>query len=422
MNKQSANHTVVILGGGIAGITAALELAKLGHEVALIEKSPFFGGHAAHFCCKATDTCQKCGACLVEDRLKELFQAPGLRLYPYTVLTKARRENGVFHLTLKRQPRVIDPYLCVDCGLCYEECPAVSQGAIIRAASTLNHPRYAVIPENCLFFRDGSCQVCMQVCPPTVKAVDLSRPEVLLSLEASAIVIATGYTPADPCSRPHYGYGRLPHLISGLELEEMLRAGAELKRPGDDRPVRQMAFIQCVGSRDQRHPYCSQVCCAYALRLARLLKHRIPEMEVTTFYMDLQNVGLDSPQFRAETLRDIKVIRALPGDVSKTLEGAVKLRYLDEDTGRPEAAAFDLVVLAVGISPGADNPELAASLNLELSAAGFFQAADPQNRSLTSQPGLFLAGAAEGPKDIAACLTQAMGTARQVSQYLKVKS
>jgi len=413
---------VVVLGGGIAGITAAVELSRLGLAVALVEKTPFFGGRAAHFCCKATDKCQKCGACLVEDRLKELFQVPGLRLYPHTTLTHARRENGVFHLTLKRKPRVIDPYLCVDCGLCYEECPAVSQGAIIRAVSTLNHPRYAVIPENCLFFQDGSCQVCMQVCPPTVKAVDLGRPEDLLSLEASAVVLATGYNPADPCSRPQYAYGRLPYVITGLELEEMLRVGSELKRPGDVGLVRQMAFIQCVGSRDQLHPYCSQVCCAYALRLARLLKHRIPEMGVTTFYMDLQNIGLDFPKFHAEVRRDIKMIRALPGDVSVTLEGAVKLRYLDEDTGRPEVAAFDLVVLAVGIGPGTDNPELAALLDLELSPAGFFQATDQQNRSLTSQPGLFLAGTAEGPKDIAACLIQGLGAARQVSQFIKAKS
>jgi heterodisulfide reductase subunit A len=412
----------LVLGGGIAGITAAVELSRLGLSVALVEKTPFFGGRAAHFCCKATEVCQKCGACLVEDRLKELFQTPSIRLYPHTVLTHARRENGVFHLTLKRQPRVIDPYRCVDCGLCYEECPAVSQGAMIRASSTLNHPRYAVIPENCLFFRDGSCQVCMQVCPPTVKAIDLARTEDLLTLEASAVVLATGYYPADPCSRPHYGYGRLPNIITGLQLEEMLRVGAALKRPVDGRPVRQMAFIQCVGSRDQLHPYCSQVCCAYALRLARLLKHRIPEMELTTFYMDLQNVGLDSPKFQAEARRDTKVIRVLPGDLRQTLEGAVKLRYLDEDTGRPEAAIFDLVVLAVGIGPGPDNPALAALLDLQLSPVGFFQAADPQNRSLTGQPGLFLAGTAEGPKDIAACLIQARGAARQVSQYLKGKS
>ncbi|MGB8993505.1 MAG: FAD-dependent oxidoreductase [Desulfobaccales bacterium] len=421
MNDQK-KFTVVVLGGGIAGISVALELVRLGQEVALVEKTPFFGGRAAHLSCKATDVCQKCGVCLVTDRLKELFLAPDLRLYPLTELTQARRENGGFQLTFKRQPRIIDPYYCVDCGLCYDECPAVSQGAIIHAASPLNHPRYAVIPENCLFFQDSSCQVCQQVCPETVRAIDLTRPEDLLDLEASAVVMATGYNPADPCSRPHYGYGRLPHVVTGLELEEMLRVGAELKRPGDGGPVRHVAFIQCVGSRDQLHPYCSQVCCAYTLRLARLLKHRLPDSEVTTFYMDLQNIGRNSPQFQAEARRDVKMVRALPGDLREAPNGNVKLRYLKEDSGLPREAAFDLVVLSVGISPGEDNAALAALLQLELSPEGFFKAADLRHRSLTQQPGLFLAGTAEGPRDIAGCITQAVGTARQVSRYLQSKS
>jgi heterodisulfide reductase subunit A len=420
--SDQKKFTVVVLGGGIAGISVAVELVRLGEEVALVEKSPFFGGRAALLSCKATDTCQKCGACLVEDRLKELFLAPDLRLYPHTMLTQAHRENGVFHLTFKRQPRIIDPYYCVDCGLCYEECPAVSQGAIIHAASTLNHPRYAVIPDNCLYFRDGSCQVCQQVCRDAANAIDLNRPEDFLELEAAAVVVATGFNPADPCSRPHYGYGRLPQVVTGLELEEMLRFGSELKRPGDGGPVRQVAFIQCVGSRDQLHPYCSQVCCAYTLRLARLLKHWLPDSEVTTFYMDLQNIGRNASQFQAEARRDVKMVRALPGDLCETPDGRVNLRYLGEESGLPLEATFDLVVLSVGISPGEDNAALAALLQLELTPEGFFKSADRRHRSLTQQPGLFLAGTAEGPRDIAGCITQALATARQVRHYLQVKS
>jgi heterodisulfide reductase subunit A len=211
-------------------------------------------------------------------------------------------------------------------------------------------------------------------------------------------------------------------VITGLELEEMLRVGAELQRPGDGGPVRHMAFIQCVGSRDQLHPYCSQVCCAYTLRLARLLKHRLPDAEVTTFYMDLQNIGRNSPQFQAEARRDVKMVRALPGDLREAPDGSVKLRYLEEDSGLPRESAFDLVVLSVGISPGEDNAALAALLQLELSPEGFFKAADLRHRSLTQQPGLFLVGTAEGPRDIAGCITQAVGAARQVNEYLQGKS
>jgi len=161
------------------------------------------------------------------------------------------------------------------------------------------------------------------------------------------------------------------------------------------------------------------VCCAYTLRLARLLKHRWPEAEVTTFYMDLQETGRQSPQFQAEARREVKMVRALPGDLHATPNGRAKLRYLEEDTGQPAAADFDLVVLSVGIGPGRDNPALAALLQAELTPDGFFQAAAPGHRSQTSQPGLFLAGTAEGPRDIAGCIVQATAAARLVSQYVK---
>jgi heterodisulfide reductase subunit A len=154
------------------------------------------------------------------------------------------------------------------------------------------------------------------------------------------------------------------------------------------------------------------------LRLARLLKHRWPEAEVVTFYMDLQETGRQSTQFQAEARREVKMVRALPGDLHGAADGRVKLRYLEEDTGQPAAADFGLVVLAVGIGPGEDNPALAALLRTELTPDGFFQAADPQHRSQTSQPGLFLAGTAEGPRDIAGCIAQATAAARQVSQYV----
>jgi heterodisulfide reductase subunit A len=198
----------------------------------------------------------------------------------------------------------------------------------------------------------------------------------------------------------------------------MLRNGKGPGGPGGE-PPRRIGFIQCVGSRDQDHPYCSQVCCAYTLRLARLLKHRWPEAEVTSFYMDLQETGRQSPQFQAEARREVKMVRALPGDLHATPDGCVRLRYLEEDSGRPAAADFDLLVLSVGIGPGPDNPALAALLQTELTTDGFFQAADSQHRSQTSQPGLFLAGTAEGPRDIAGCIAQATAAARQASRYVK---
>jgi len=418
MNNQE-KYAAVILGGGIAGISTALELARLGLNVALVEKTPFFGGRAASLCCKATDVCQKCGACLVEDRLKALFQEPRITLYPHTELRDCSRHDGAFRVRLLQQPQVISPERCVDCGLCLDECPGASQGAIVRTHIVQNHPRFAVVPRHCLYFQDGSCQVCQQICPPTARAIDLAQAEQVVELAAGAVVVATGFRPADPACRPHYGYGRLPNVITALELEERLRRnGAGLRRK-DGRPVQRLGFIQCVGSRDKDHPYCSQVCCAYTLRLARLLKHRLPQSEIATFYMDLQNVGRDSDRLHAQARREVRELRALPGDLKATADGTVSLRYLEEESGSAVLADLDLVVLSVGISPGGDNAALASLLALDLTPEGFFQAADSRHRSLTSQTGLFLAGTAEGPRDIAGCLTQAQATARQVHHYLK---
>ncbi|MGA9755301.1 MAG: FAD-dependent oxidoreductase [Desulfobaccales bacterium] len=409
-------NPVVVLGGGIAGITAALELSQAGLPVALVEKSPFFGGRAASFGCKATDVCQKCGACRVEQGLRDLFAAPGLTLYGHTELVKSRSENGLLRLTLKSQPQIIDPQRCIDCGICLEKCPAL--GALVNAASVENHPRVAVNPAACLYFQDGSCHVCQDLC--VTGAIDLDRPETVVELETSTLILATGYEPAKPSCRAVYANARLPHVITGGELEEMMRQGGPLVRPGDGRPVRRLAFIQCVGSRDQEHAYCSRVCCAYGLRLARLIRHRWPECEVTTFYMDLQNVGSDPENFEAAARQELELIRALPGDVAATADESLRLRYLDESSGRALAKEVDLLVLAVGIAPGPDNAKLAEMLHLELNLDGFFR--DGLDGTRAEAPGIFLAGTATGPQSILECIAQATQSVRRVRQYLEART
>jgi len=407
---------VVVLGGGIAGITAALELSRAGLPAVLVEKSPFFGGLAASFGCKATDVCQKCGACRVEQGLRDLWAAPGLTFYPHTELVDSRSENGLLRLTLKSQPQVIDPQLCTNCGLCLEECPV--PGAMMSAASAENHPRFAVNPAVCLHFKDGSCHRCQDICP--TQAIDLTRPETQTQLETQSLIVATGYKPAPPPARGDYTDYSLPNIITGWELEEMTREGGLLVRPSDGRPVRHLAFIQCVGSRDQEHPYCSRVCCAYGLRLARLVRHRWPEVRVTTFYMDLQNVGPDPQEFEAAVRREIELIRALPGDLTATADGSLRLRFLDEASGQGLFRVVDLLVLAVGIAPGPDNAKLAEMLHLKLDPDGFLK--DGQEDIQAKAPGVFLAGTATGPQGILECIAQATQSVRQVRQYLEAKT
>ncbi|MCL6622081.1 MAG: FAD-dependent oxidoreductase [Syntrophobacterales bacterium] len=410
--KAHVSHPVVVLGGGIAGITAALELNRAGVPVALVEKSPFFGGRAASFVCKATDVCQKCGACRVDQALRELFETPEIRRFPHTQVMAVSPGKGGMHLTLVTRPQAVDPTRCTDCGLCLAECPV--PGALLNTVSAENHPRFAVEPARCLFFQDGSCRRCEAVCP--TGALDLTRPETRVELTSAGVVVATGYQPSPPPPRSVFARAGLPQVITGGDLEELLRQGGPLFRPSDGRQVRRLAFIQCVGSRDREHAYCSRVCCGYGLRLARLVRHRWPEVQVSTFYMDLQNVGPDPEEFEAMVSRELELIRALPGDVALTTDGSLMLRFFDDQSGKALFRVVDLLVLAVGIAPGPDNPRLAEMLGLPLTADGFLGSG---NGAASLPPGIFLAGTATGPLSIPECITQATRAAQEVCRYLE---
>jgi heterodisulfide reductase subunit A len=376
-NGNLSNQTskkVLVIGGGIAGLTAAWELARLHLDVELVEKSSFLGGHAIRFCCKAAEDCQKCGACSVEKRLLEVVQEPRIKVNLSSEVKQVTR-NGTLSYVLSQNPRYIDPEKCTNCGICLEKCPA--PGAIIRGHSKNDVPLYAVDEAHCLYIKDGSCRICQEACPE--QAIDLDQTPGEVSGEANAIIVASGFQAFDPVDRPRYGYGINKNLITALDLEQMLREEGEVLRPSDHKAPKTMAFIQCVGSRDHRlhHGYCSQVCCGYAMRMAEAISHRCPEVKVSIFYMDMQNCGKNFP-------------------------------------------TFYLVVLSVGIMPGATNVSLARMLRLDLDEHGFFAFADSMDKASTSQEGIFLAGTAQGPKDIADSMGQAGQAAQRAAEYLGV--
>jgi len=346
------DQKVLILGGGIAGLTAALALNRLGFSVELLEKTGDLGGAARNFCCKATDTCRQCGACLVNDALRALTaaalaDAPSLRIRLESELTKINREAKEF-----------------------------------------------------LYSYRG--------------------PEGAGEGRAEALLLATGFTPFRAEDKPQYGYGRLPNVLTGLDLEKQIKETGKAVRPSDRRTPQSIAFIQCVGSRDLAlgHPFCSQVCCGYALRMANLIRHRTPEIAVTIFYMDIQNFGKDFSRFLEEARQRMRFIRAIPGDIQGGENDRLRLTYQQDDGLPSQTEIFDLVVLSIGLMPGDDLVGLSQKLNLPLNGDGFLTGSGTR-LSLSPAEGIFFAGAVSGPKSIARSISQAQQASEELVRFLK---
>ncbi|MCF8061970.1 MAG: 4Fe-4S binding protein [Deltaproteobacteria bacterium] len=370
-----AEPNVLIIGGGMAGLTAALELARFEVRSNVVESSPFAGGQAIGFSCKATSACVRCGACLAEDRLQSAVESPEIRILPSSRLLELSRSNGPFSAVVLRSPRVVDPDLCTGCGRCVDVCP---EEAVRRAPSPYNRPPLAVDLDRCARFAGGDCTACVDACPESALAFD--RGEERLALEPHALILASGFHVFDPREKP-YGYGEMEDVITNLELERMLREKGGLVRPSDGSPPGRIAFIQCVGSRDERlgHLWCSRVCCGSAPRTARRLRFLEPELDVTVFYIDIQTFGRDFESAWNELRREFRFIRAVPADAVPTENRRVRLSYFDPETGSPDSLDVDLLVLSVGITPGRDLAGTSALLGLRRGADGFVEAGDSGN-------------------------------------------
>ena len=389
---SNESKKVMVIGGGIAGLTAAWELAGLGAQVALVEKADYLGGHAIQYACKATDECKQCGACAVESMLKNVVNEPAISVHLATEVTGINK-NGNFKVSLKKAAAAKDTDTCKD-G--YSADPT---GCAAVKGYSLNNAKF--------YQADGSLD------PATTGNAD--------ALEVDAVVVATGFTPFDPNIKSTYRYNELDNVISGIDLETCKRANGKVLRPSDGQPPKKVAFIQCVGSRDERlgNLWCSQVCCPYALRTAQSMKHKDPELDVTIFYMDIQNTGNDFPVFYQQCKDEMKFVRNIPVDMYQTEDDRIRTRFMAAE-GSSEAIEeeFDLVVLSVGIMPAADNAALAEVAGAPLNSDGFFACADKLNRATTGQEGVFVAGTASGPKTIAESIVHAGQSASEVMKYL----
>lgn len=406
---------VLIIGGGVAGLSAALELAHIDVDVDLVEKRDFLGGHGIQFACKATDKCVACGACVVEEKLKNVVQNPKINISPGTTVRKVTKAGRISAL-LHRRPEYIDPKKCTGCRICYDQCP--SDGAVIRGFSKSNTPLYAIRAEKCLHFKDNSCTLCQELCPEG--AVNLKAQATEYFTAADAIIVATGFKPFNPASKP-YGYKTFKNVITTLDLERMLRQQSRVHRPSDNQAPKNIAFVQCVGSRDSslKHLWCSKVCCGSALRMAGLIKARQPETEITFFYIDVQSFGKDFQGFYDGVQKDVRMIRSIPGEIFKTAQGNLQVNYYEAQTGTPHQENFDMIVLSIGITPRDDTQSLARLFNLDLADSGFIGIADGNGSAADN--GIFSAGTVLGPMGIDETIAHAGHIAWETLKYLESK-
>ncbi|MBN1276596.1 MAG: CoB--CoM heterodisulfide reductase iron-sulfur subunit A family protein [Deltaproteobacteria bacterium] len=386
---------VMVIGGGIAGLSAARELSLNGIQVELVEKADFLGGHAIQYACKATDNCQQCGACTVESVLKDVVLDPGIRVHLASEVIKISGSPR-FKVQLGRVAVSDNDDTSKICQEGYEKNPV--QCAAVKGFSKHN-----------AIYRTADGRLNPDICQTADK------------LEVDAIIWATGFVPFDPDQKSTYRYSELANVVSGLDLERAKRASGSVLRPSDGKPPRDIAFIQCVGSRDERlgHLWCSQVCCPYALRSAMALKHRNPDANITVFYMDIQNTGNNFTGFYQQCRNDLNFIRTIPIDMYETDDDRIRTRYMSETDGKPVDAEFDLVVLSVGIMPGNDNKALADLLQTRLTPDGFAASTDKLHLTATDQKGVFLAGTVQGPKTIADSIAHAGHAAGEVIRYLR---
>jgi heterodisulfide reductase subunit A len=407
--------SALVIGGGIAGITSALELANNDFEVYLIELEATLGGQSASFCCKATDVCTKCSVCLVPQKLKELTKHRNISILTGSTVSDVSGELGHFRVQLLQKSRYISPERCIACGICAELCPSEPK-AIYPPAPEAIPFSYTLNESQCLRFRGEDCSLCSDNCP--TEAINFDRETEIQELNVGLIIVATGFEVFDARKEGSLGYGRYPNVLTGFDLERIFYREGYLKLPSNGIEPHNIAFVQCVGSRNKNHGYCSQVCCKYTMRFARLSKYQNPDAQVTIFYIDLQTAGKGFAQFYEESKGHIQFIRGIPVEVLESPSGELVVRFEDILGGKVKREAFDLVILSVGIAPRKDSWNLAKVLGINLGENSFFDAKDATGIE-TNVEGVLLAGTCQGPKDIPDSVAHGIAAAEKAMEILE---
>ena len=422
----------LVVGGGIAGIQAALDVAEAGFEVLLVEKSPTIGGHMAQL--SETFPTLDCSQCILTPKMVEASRHPKIRLLVNAEVEEISGYIGNCRVRIRRKPSYMDPELCNLCGECEKVCPVrvpneFDRGLSERGAIYIPFPQavpstYTLDEETCLGIRPLICGKCAEVCEPG--AIDLDMQEEIIEEDVGAIIVATGFELYPLENMAEYGASKVPDVIDGLEFERLLSAsgptGGEVRRPSDGKVPKSVVFIQCSGSRDPElhKPYCSKICCMYTAKHALIYRHLVPNGKAYVFYIDIRAGGKGYEEFVTRAMEEDRILY-LRGKVAKVFREGDKVVVwgVDTLTGKRVEVEADLVVLAQAIVPSSGVTELAQRLHMSLDEHGFLKEAHPKLRPLeTLAGGVFIAGAAQAPKDIPDTVAQASGAAAKAVALL----
>ena len=418
----------LVIGGGIAGIQSALDLADQGFKVYLVEKNPSIGGKMAQL--DKTFPTLDCAACIMTPKMVDAGRHPNIELLAYSEVHNIKKDGDVFKVNIVRKPRYVDETKCTGCGVCAQHCPVEAPNEFdemlgLRKAIYVPFPQavpliYTIDKDSCI-----DCGLCEKVCQ--AKAVDRQQQPRGVEAEVGAVIVSTGFGLFDAREKEEYGHGIYPNVITGLTLERLLSAsgptGGHIVRPSDGKIPRSVSFVQCVGSRDEKsgNLYCSRVCCMYATKEAILLKEHVPEIDETIFYMDIRAYGKGFEEFyqRAKQEFGINFVRGRVAEITEDSRTQnLFLTVENTETGEILEHEADLVVLSTGFVAPRDEG-LAKILPVPVGDDGFLVASNLKTDPVTTEiEGVLIAGTVEGPKDIPDTVIQASAAAMKASNFL----
>ncbi len=420
-------NKALVIGAGVAGMQAALDIADIGYKVYLVEKDPSIGGKMAKL--DKTFPTNDCSICILGPKMVEVARNKNIELMTYSEVEAVDGYVGNFKVRVKHKPRYIDMVSCTGCGLCVQKCPVevpdfeFNEGIGTRKAIYVPFPQ--AVPLRAIVDRSVciDCGACIKACES--HSIKMDQQASFSDLEIGVIIVTTGYDVYDPEKTHDFGYGLYDNVITGMELERLLNASGptmgKLLRPSDVKAPKRIGFIQCVGSRDKnRNRYCSGFCCMYALKNAQLIKEKYPDSDVFIMYMDIRAPFRNYEEFY-DRARDmgIKFIRGKPGKVSEDANNNIMVRVEDTLTNNIYNLQLDLLVLSVGAVSSESSEHIRQLLKVSRAADGFMMEAHPKLKPVdTTLDGIFIGGVTQGPKDIPYSVSQGSACAARAVRYL----